>query len=235
MKWNLESLQDRQRQIAQNVDLTNALPALAELKTVAGADISCNRFGSVGYAAIVVLSFPEMEILETAQAIETLEFPYIPGYLGFREWPLVRGCARQLSIIPDVLICDGQGIAHPRRAGLACHIGVETGWITVGCAKSRLVGDYADPGPRRGDVSDLWLEGIKIGEVVRSKDRVKPLFISPGHRIDCEHATQLTLALCRRYRLPEPIRQAHALVNRLRKENTVVGETESGSGDRAIS
>ena len=220
MKWDLQRLKEEQHSIAQQVDLKNALPPLGLLRTVAGADISCNRFGKIGFAAVVVLSFPELELIESACTVSSLDFPYIPGYLAFREWPLVHDCLQQLSCEPQVLICDGQGIAHPRRAGLATHIGVKENLITVGCAKSRLVGDYTEPALPSGSISDLILGGEKIGEVVRTRDRVKPLFVSPGHRIDFEQATQLILALCRRYRQPEPIRQAHRYVNELRKNHS---------------
>lgn len=217
MVYDLAGLRIQQEEIARRVDLRNALPPFHRLRTVAAADVSCNRFSKTGYAAVVVLSFPEGEILETASVKQELEFPYIPGYLSFREWPLVESCFLKLTLTPGVLICDGQGICHPRRAGLASYIGVKTSLITIGCAKSRLVGEYQEPGEKRGSVSDLLLEGEKVGEVLRTRDRVKPLFISPGHRVDFQHATELILTLAARYRQPEPIRVVHQLVNRLRK------------------
>ncbi len=217
MVYDLAGLRIQQEEIARRVDLRNALPPLNRLRTVAAADVSCNRFSKTGYAAVVVLSFPEGEILETASVKQELEFPYIPGYLSFREWPLVESCFLKLTLTPGVLICDGQGICHPRRAGLASYIGVKTGLVTIGCAKSRLVGEYQEPGEKRGSVSDLLLDGEKVGEVLRTRDRVKPLFISPGHRVDFQHATGLILTLAARYRQPEPIRVVHQLVNRLRK------------------
>ena len=219
MKRNIEELRKKQEEIARNVDLTNHLPALDQLQTVAGADISFGRFSKTGYGAIVVFSYPEMELLEATAEVETLDFPYIPGYLAFREWPLVEKCLNQLSTLPQVLICDGQGLAHPRKAGLACHIGVETGLITVGCAKTRLVGDYNEPAPQKGAKSDLTQNGEKIGEVVRTKTNVKPVYVSPGHKIDFPHATDLILALTTKYRLPETTRTAHHLVNELRKKS----------------
>lgn len=218
MARNMEALRREQAEIAEQVSLCNELPPLDRIRTVAGADISCGRFSKTGFAAVVVLSYPDCTIVETAQTSEILEFPYIPGYLAFREWPLVKRCLRQLKNVPDVLICDGQGIAHPRRAGLASHIGVLSGLITIGCAKSRLIGEYREPGDKRGSVSDLVLEGEKVGEVLRSRDQVKPLFVSPGHRIDFYHAAELILNLCRKYRQPEPIRAAHGLVNAIRKQ-----------------
>ncbi|MEW6235706.1 MAG: endonuclease V [Candidatus Omnitrophota bacterium] len=217
MKQDIPSLREKQEEIARRVDLHNALPPFDQLQTVGAADISCGRFSKIGYAAVVVMTYPNLELIERVWAEEELAFPYIPGFLAFREWPLVKTCLERLKALPQVLVCDGQGIAHPRRAGLASHIGVESGLITVGCAKSRLVGEYAEPGLERGGKSDLLLNGDKIGEVVRTRNHVKPLFISPGHRIDFERSTQLILHLCRQCRLPEPIREAHRFVNEIRK------------------
>lgn len=219
MPRDLSELRRQQIEIAGRVSLRNELPALSRIRTTAGADISCGRFSKIGYAAIVVLSYPDGEILETAQATGILDFPYIPGYLSFREWPLIEKCLAKLNIPPDVLICDGHGIAHPRRAGLASHVGVLSGLITVGCAKSRLTGEYKEPGETKGSASDLILEGSKVGEVLRTRDRVKPLFISPGHRIDFRRASRLILSLCGKYRQPEPIRAAHRLVNEMRRRD----------------
>lgn len=217
VRIDYSQLRNQQADIASRVDLTNTLPPLDRIRTVAGADISCGRFSKTGYAAVVVLSYPECELLESAHAVGSLDVPYVPGYLAFREWPLIERCLNDLSIRPDVLICDGQGIAHPRRAGLASHIGVLTGLITVGCAKSRLIGNYDEPDRLKGSISDLTLDKEKIGEVVRTRTGVKPLFISPGHRIDFHHATKLILSLCPKYRQPAPIRAAHNFVNELRK------------------
>lgn len=207
----------QQKEIAQRVSLRNELPSLDHLKTVAGADVSMDKYSTVGHAGIVVLSYPEMKTIDRVSFSGELEQPYIPTFLSFREWPLLRHCIDDLKVIPDVLICDGQGIAHPRRAGIATHIGVLTGLIAIGCGKTRLCGTYVEPGPNKGSVSDLTYYGEKIGEVVRTKNKTNPLFISPGHRIDFTHATELIQALCGKYRLPEPIRHAHSFVNEVRK------------------
>ncbi len=217
MPHNLGILRQLQEDIARRVSLRNELPPLSQIHTVAAADISCGRFSRTGYASVVVLSYPDGNVLLKTHAIGELEFPYIPGYLAFREWPLIKQCLDQVSQIIDVLICDGQGIAHPRRAGLAAHIGVLSGFITIGCAKSHLVGDFQEPGMDKGAFSDLVLQEEKVGEVLRSKKNVKPLFISPGHRIDFSHATALILSLCGKYRQPEPIREAHRYVNIIRQ------------------
>lgn len=206
----------QQKELAKQVSHTNQLPSWNEIRTVAGCDVSCQKHGKVGYAGIVVLSFPQLELVDRSMAIGPLTFPYIPGLLSFRELPLLLECWRALETKPDVVICDGQGIAHPRGIGLASHFGVETGAVTVGCAKSLLVGTFREPARRRGSRTSLLLDGEKVGEVVRSRDGVKSLFVSPGHRIDFDHASKLVLRVTSRFRQPEPIRVAHKLVNDLR-------------------
>lgn len=218
MDVDISSLKAQQENIAKQVDLCYS--AANVIQTVAGADISFNRFSPVAYGALVVFSYPSLNELVSVTVKDHLKLPYIPGYLAFREWPLIQACLERLPFKPDLLICDGQGLAHPRRAGLACHAGVESGLMTIGCAKSRLIGEYMEPGERKGSRSDLLYENQKVGEVVRTRDHVKPLFISPGHRIDFEHATQIILSLCPCFRQPVPIRAAHTLVNQFRKEDT---------------
>ncbi len=216
--YSIDEFREWQKTISEKVSLVNKLPVLESLETIAGADVSCNRFSKEGHAAVVVLSYPDLKILEHVYVSGLLTIPYIPGYLAFREWPLVHECLKKLETPLQVLLCDGQGIAHPRRAGLASHIGVTEDIITIGCAKSRLVGEYVEPEIYRGSKSDLLYEGNKVGEILRTRDGVKPVFVSPGHKIDCMNASQLVLNLCRRYRLPEPIREAHKLVNQVRKD-----------------
>lgn len=216
MKYNLDRLKQRQFEIGGNVILENQIPS--PIQTVGGADISFTRASKVGYAAIVVFSYPDLNVLESVEVEKELSFPYIPGYLGFREWPLIEEGLNRLKKTPGLLICDGQGLAHPRHAGLACHVGVESGLVTIGCAKSRLVGEYEEPGPLRGDRGNLVWQGNKVGEVVRTRDHVKPLFISPGHRIDFETSTAMVLSMCLKYRQPIPIRAAHRTVNAFRKK-----------------
>ncbi len=220
LKWNIDELREIQYKIGCKVSIKNEVSDLTELKTVGGADVSFNRFSKIGHAAVVVMSYPDLQIIENVTVTNTLQIPYIPGYLAFREWPLVHECLQKIKNQPQILICDGHGIAHPRRAGLASHIGVEENLVTVGCAKSLFVGEYEEPKIEKGSVSDLFLKGEKIGEVVRSRRNVKPIFVSPGHKIDFSHATQLILSLSQRYRLPEPIRAAHGSVNRLRIEHS---------------
>jgi deoxyribonuclease V len=140
-------------------------------------------------------------------------FPYVPGYLSFRELPAVLKALEQLKTIPDMFLCDGQGIAHPRRFGIACHLGVLTDIPSIGVAKSRLVGTYQEPGPNKGDQSNLYDDDEQIGVVLRTRNHVKPLFISPGHRISMSSATQWVLNCITRYRLPETTRMAHKLAS----------------------
>lgn len=203
-----------QRDLAQRVV---CLDDLGPVRTVAGVDVSTNRFSDVGYAAIVVLSLPDWRVVDVAEARMVLTMPYIPGLLSFRELPVVLKAWEQLSIEPDLVMVDGQGRAHPRRFGIACHLGVWLDRPTIGCAKSRLVGDYAPLGPDRGDRSVLWDHGEAVGMVVRTKARTNPLFVSCGHRVSPETAVRWVLEGARGYRLPEPTRQAHLASNALRR------------------
>lgn len=183
---------------------------------VAGADLAYSGDGSWAWAAAVLLTVPEGRLVESATAAGPPPFPYVPGYLSFREGPLILSAFRRLRVRPDLCLFDGQGLAHPRRFGLACHLGVLLDLPSVGCAKSLLVGEYEEPGPERGDWSPLRLDGRRVGAVLRTRDGVNPIFVSPGHRIGVRQAVHWVLA-CSRFRVPEPIRQAEQLVNRLRQ------------------
>ena len=188
------------------------------IRFVAGADVSCNRGDDRVWAAVVVLDAATLEVIEEAGHSERARMPYIPGLLSFREGPVVLKAFEKLRRRPDAILFDGQGIAHPRGLGLASHMGLILGIPSVGCAKTRLIGSFEEPGDRRGSHSPLVHEGRQIGAVLRTKDRVKPVFVSPGHRVSLERAVDIVLACARRYRIPEPTRQAHMLVNRMRKE-----------------
>ncbi len=188
---------------------TQAGPALADIRTVAGVDVSVRD--EVSRAAIVVLRFPALTILEVSQAQAPTPFPYIPGLLSFREGQVILAAYERLTVTPDVLIFDGQGQAHPRRLGIAAHIGLWLERPTVGCAKSRLTGFHREPGQNRGDFTPLLNARREIiGAVLRTRTRVKPVYVSPGHLCDLRSAVQIVLACTTRYRLPEPIRAAHA-------------------------
>jgi deoxyribonuclease V len=178
-------------------------------KLIAGVDVSVNnRVEAVAVA--VVLSYPALEIVESVKVKGKVEFPYVPGLLSFREIPLTLKACEGLKCEPDLVIVDGQGMAHPRRIGLASHLGLLLNTPTIGCAKSHLYGDFQEPGPERGDTAKITADsGETIGAVVRTKTGVKPLFISVGHKIDLAESVRWVLECCRGYRLPEPTRLAH--------------------------
>jgi len=178
-------------------------------RLIAGADISVDRVAGTGTAAVVVLSYPELAVVEVKTVTRPITFPYVPGLLSFREAPLVLAACERLELTPDLLLVDGQGIAHPRRLGLAAHLGLFLEVPTIGCAKSRLCGEYAEPGNEAGSASELEDNGEVIGAIVRTRTGVKPLFISIGNRIDLPQAISRVLDCCRGYRLPEPTRRAH--------------------------
>jgi deoxyribonuclease V len=166
-------------------------------------------------AAVAVLRYPELDVLETAIARRPTTFPYVPGLLSFRELPAVLEALEQLREPPDLLLCDGQGIAHPRRLGIASHLGLLVDLPSIGVAKTRLCGMHEEPLNQRGAWTPLWAEGEIIGAVLRTRPGVKPLYISPGHRISLDTAIQLVMACCTRYRLPETTRHAHRLASGL--------------------
>jgi len=178
-----------------------------DLETVAGID--CGYKDGKARAAVVVLSYADLQPLDQAVAEIPVPFPYVPGLLSFRETPAVLEALGRLSVEPDLLILDGHGFAHPRRMGLACHVGVITGVPAIGCAKSRLIGEHTEPPVEAGNWVPLHDQGEVIGAVVRSRTEVSPIFVSIGHKIDLETAIQVVLHCCTRYRLPETTRYAH--------------------------
>ena len=182
--------------------------ALDQIHTVAGVDAS---YREIGRAAIAVFSFPDLALLEEVTATKEAPFPYIPGLLAFREGPVALAAYERLTIQPDLLIFDAHGYAHPRRMGLACHLGVYLDRPSIGCAKSRLVGSYEEPGPEPGAWSPLMSRGEEIGRVVRTKARTRPIFVSVGYRITLPLAVEVVLRCGRGYRLPEPTRIADKL------------------------
>jgi deoxyribonuclease V len=186
---------------------------LGPVRRVAGLDVGFEASGTLTRAAVVVLSFPELQPLDQAIARQPTTFPYIPGLLSFREVPALLAALAGLSAPPDLLLCDGQGLAHPRRFGLACHLGVMTGIPSIGVAKSRLIGSHAPLGPDKGDFTWLWDQGEIIGALVRTRQAVQPLYVSLGHKISLDTAIRLVLACTTRYRLPETTRRAHHLAS----------------------
>ncbi len=218
--WQLTPAEAIQVQQTLRHQVVLQFPGQVEaVRRIAGADISFNRYEPVLYAAVVILSFPELQVLQSFTHVAEVNFPYIPGLLSFREVPALLPILEPHVEAFDVLICDGQGIAHPRRFGLAAHLGVLLNKPTIGCAKSRLTGHYREPNPQKGSFSPLLDDDEPIGAVVRTRTGVKPVFVSPGHLMDIPTSVQLVLATTRRYRLPEPTRQAHILVNQLRQNH----------------
>jgi deoxyribonuclease V len=181
----------------------------ATINTVAGLDVGLK--GDVACAAVTVLSFPELEMMAQTTAGRSISFPYIPGLLTFREGPVILDALERLDCKPDLLIFDGQGIAHPCRLGIASHIGLLTDLPSIGCAKSRLCGRYQEPGVERGSHIPLVDHGETIGAIVRTRSGVKPVFVSIGHRMDLKTSIDVVLACCKGYRLPETTRKAHRL------------------------
>jgi deoxyribonuclease V len=188
---------------------------LSRVRYVAGADVSTQ--GDVGYATVVVLSFPDLSVVEVRGHEARLTFPYVPGLLAFREIPPVIGALREVESEVDAVIFDAHGLAHPRGMGLASHLGLYLDVPSVGCAKSRLVGEHEEPSQEKGDTAALVYRKKVVGEVVRTRSRVSPVYVSVGNRIDLTSSVELVLRCCTKYRLPETTRQAHNAANRLRR------------------
>jgi deoxyribonuclease V len=193
--------------------------SVEKFRWVAGADVSWRRGSSLLYASVIVWDRLQNRLLEESFAALETEFPYVPGLLSFRELPVVLEAFRKLTIIPDAVLADGQGLAHPRGLGLACHLGLWLNLPTVGCAKSRLLGEAADPGPNPGNFEPLRYKGRTVGAVLRTRARSRPLYISPGHLMDLESSVKLTQICLRRARLPEPTRRAHLSVGEYRRNH----------------
>lgn len=198
-----EVIQDRLKAM---VDLIG--PGPDQIRHAAGLDVAYAKGSERLAAAVAVLDATSCRTVETAVAVGSAAFAYVPGLFAFRELPGLVNALRQLRLVPDLLVCDGHGIAHPRRFGLACHVGVLTGLPTVGAAKAPLVGEYEQPARGRGSWTDLRDGREVVGRVLRTQDGVKPVFVSVGHRIDLDTACRHVLALCPRYRLPETTRAA---------------------------
>jgi deoxyribonuclease V len=192
-------------------------PLRRPIRTIAGADISFDKGSSVVYAGVVVLSLPSLQMVEEATVVTEARFPYVPGLLSFRESPCLLEAWAMLKTEPDAIMIDGHGYAHPRRAGIACHFGLLVERPSLGCAKSVLVGKYEEPSPGRGAWTPLVDKGEVVGAALRTKDRTTPVYVTVGHLIDLESAIELTMACGGGYRIPEPTRRAHLLVNAVRR------------------
>jgi len=195
-----------QEQLRDRVSRQNA-PGLDAVRTVAGVDVSVR--GDQCRAAVVVLSYPALTPVDRSIVRRPVPFPYVPGLLAFREGPAVLDAFAALGTAPDLVIFDGQGIAHPRRLGIASHMGVLLDVPSIGCAKSRLIGQHEEPAHEAGSTAPLWDDGALVGQVVRTRDGVSPVYVSVGHLVDLDTAVRWVLACCRGYRLPETTRWAH--------------------------
>lgn len=201
-----ESLQSRVR-----IRPLNRPPTL-----IGGADISCNRFSKTVYAGIVVLNYRTLEVVERRGIVEEISFPYIPGFLSFREVPSLLKVWQSLTKKPDVVMLDGHGILHPRKMGVATHFGIEAEVPTMGCAKKRLVGTHADIDPAPGSIQPIHVGEELRGYLLQSRNNANPIYLSPGTHMSCSDALEIGQHCLRGYRLPEPTRQAHLYVNELR-------------------
>ena len=212
----VERLHSWQVSITQALEIQQRLAAQVSKRSevttprfIAGVDISVGKGEGMATGAVVVLQYPELSVVETKVARGKLDFPYIPGLLSFRESPLTLAACQKLTITPDLILVDGQGIAHPRRLGLASHLGLLLNTPTIGCAKSRLCGSHEAPRIEPGSYAEVVDRGEIIGAALRTKLGVKPVYVSIGHKIDLQTAIYWVMNCCRGYRLPEPTRLAH--------------------------
>lgn len=221
--WDVstEEAREIQRQLRERIVLKP--PSGFKPRRVAGADLSIRWKRDRGYAAIVTLDAESLETIEEATTVVDVEFPYVPGLLSFRELPPLAAAWKRLRRKPDVIIFDGHGIAHPRRFGIACHGGLLFDVPSIGCAKSLLVGTHGPLGEKRGATAEIEIDGEVVGMAVRTRDGVKPVYVSPGHLMDLPTAVEVVLSMGAGYREPETTRRSHALVNRMRREGEAGG------------
>ncbi len=216
MKWpktfTIAEARTFQEQLRKKVRI---VPLGKEPRYVAGVDAAFSD--TKVFAAVCLYRCSDLSLVEQAHALRKLSFPYVPGFLSFREGPAIIAAVEKLKTRPDILLVDGQGIAHPRRIGIASHLGVMLGVPSIGCAKTRLIGEYNEPGRRKSEWSRLCFEGEIVGAVLRTRDSVNPVFVSPGHKIDLESSIRIVLDCTGRYRLPEPIRCADMLSKIMKK------------------
>lgn len=209
-RWDVTPTEARviQDQLRSRVSQKNGRE-LRRIRYVAGID--CSLRDNLATAAIPILDWKTLEIVESVVVQQPIPFPYVPGLLSFRECPAILAAYAKLTIQPDLVMVDGAGIAHPRRLGIAAHLGLLLDKPTIGCAKSRLIGMHDEPHQQAGCYTDLWDKEELVGAVLRTRDNVNPLYISIGHKIDLSTALDLVLEACRGYRLPEPTRRAHQI------------------------
>jgi deoxyribonuclease V len=214
---------DLQLRLASQVSRANEV---TNPRYIAGVDISVDRERGMGRGAVVVLSYPELEIAEVQTVEDSIDFPSGPGLVSLREAPITLAACAKLEITPDLILVDGQGIAHPRRLGLASHLGLFLDAPTIGCAKSRLCGRHFQPAEAAGSYAELLDKEEVIGAALRTKDRTNPIYVSIGHKLDLESAIHWAMQCCRGYRLPEPTRLAHLAAGgnlKIKNDSTSVG------------
>ena len=211
--WTLSTTEAKliQQQLRHQVVMRDEL---GEVQHVAGVDVGFDKQGTLTRAAVVVLKIDGLTVVEQAEACVPTRFPYVPGYLSFREMPAICKAFEGLNTIPDVVLCDGQGLAHPRRFGIACHLGVLSGLPCIGVGKSRLIGHHGPVPERKGDWVELTHADETIGAVLRTREKVNPIFVSVGHKITLATAVALVMRCVTRYRLPETTRHADRLASR---------------------
>jgi deoxyribonuclease V len=216
--WNIneEEAIDLQQRLASFVERNDRI---GDIKTVAGVDVAYAKNSNKLIAAAVVIDFNSLNVIQKIVVEDTVQFPYIPGLFSFRELPAIAKSLELLQITPDLIICDGQGIAHPRRFGLACHVGVTFDIPTIGCGKNILLGTHDEVGEIKGDYSPVFDNGEIIANALRTRDNVKPLYLSTGHRVALCKASKIILNLCRKYRLPETTRISNSIVQSLINTN----------------
>jgi deoxyribonuclease V len=212
-RWTISPQEaiELQKQLAYEVIQADKLPE--PIRTVAGIDLGYDAKTDTCRAVVVVLKFPELELVEKAEAVMPIQFPYVPGLLSFRETPVAVKALEKLENAPDLILCDGQGYAHPRRFGIACHIGLIADVPTIGVAKSVLVGKFENLGETRGSTAEMIHRKEQVGVALRTKDKVQPVYVSVGHRISLETAVDYVLQCTPKYRLPETTRLADNLAS----------------------
>lgn len=215
MRWpdNITEAKTIQDTLKNKIRIT---PLKKNPRYIAGVDAAFFKNKVIGVACLY--RYPDLTLIKDVYAFAEISFPYIPGFLSFREGPAIIKAINRLEIKPDVILFDGQGIAHPRGIGLATHIGVLLDIPAIGCAKSRLIGEYKEPGFSKGEWSPLNLKNRTVGAVLRTRENVRPLFVSPGHRIDLEGSVRIALNCTIRYRNPEPLRRADFISKKIKRE-----------------
>jgi len=215
-RWNLTPLEAMRLQetLRERVEREDRF---GTLQFVAGADLAFDPETNLAFAGVIVYQFPQLREVERRAARRTLRFPYVPGLLSFRESPVLLAAFEQLRTEPDLILVDGHGVAHPRRFGIACHLGLLLDRPTIGCAKSILVGEAAEPGVRAGSTAPLVDKGETVGMVLRTRDRVKPIYVTTGHRVSLESAVRIARQCLDGFRIPKPTREADHFVRDLRR------------------